>query len=218
MIFEGFARRFTSLKSGKNQTEARFTHLEALSVGQVEPASYELTRAGRRFHVAYNGTAPTGIAPVQVLPTTAAQWALWNPDQFKSLVFEVLGAFPLSGTPGVGGQLLGAHFGAPAQVGANATGMAVASLNTKGTSGVIVKSGVTITTPAAGLWTPIAETGSANVGAFPGSGIIVNRALAGRIVVPPLSGYALAVMALAGTTPLFGPIAEWVEIEADLEP
>lgn len=218
MIFEGLARRFQQLRSGKNQTEANFTHLEALRVAQIEAQAAERARAGMNFSIAYNGSAPTGIAPVQALPTTAAQWAIWNADPVKSYVFDALGAFPLSGTPGIGGQLLGCFFTTPASTGANATGIVVASRSNGGpASKAIIKSAVTIATPTAGLWFPIAENLTPNVGAFPGSGLIVNRVLNGDILLPPNMGLGLSVLALAGTTPLFGPLAEWSEYAADIE-
>src|SRR2546428_345067 len=102
MILEGVYRRFAALRSGKGALDLRLTHAESLAVAQVEPEGYELTRAGRRFYIAYNGTGPTGIAPVVALPTTAAQWAIWNADPSKSYIITYLGAFLSAGTPGAG--------------------------------------------------------------------------------------------------------------------
>ncbi len=67
MILEGVYRRFVALKGGKAPLDARFTHQESLAVAQVEPEGFEFTRAGRRFRSAFNGTGPTGIAPVQAM-------------------------------------------------------------------------------------------------------------------------------------------------------
>lgn len=215
-LLTGIARRWTDLRAGKSEVELRLSHQESLVVAVNEPLGFEMTRAGRRNYLGYSA-APTGIAPVQALPSTAAQWTIWNADQTKTLFFMALGVFPASGTPGVGGQLLATLFGAPAQTG---FGTGIAVLNGRGaaaSSAVAVKSGVTITTPAAPVWVPIAETGSPNVGAFPGSGVIVNREIQGRIAVPPGYGLGLAVLALAGTTPLFAPIAEWSEVATDCE-
>ncbi len=124
-----------------------------------------------------------------------------------------------SGTPGVGGQLFAAHLTVPsAAITGLATGVVVASAsNGSISSNMFVKSTVTITTPAAPKWFPVAECISANVGAFPGSGMIVNRQVQGRISIQPGQGLALATMALAGTSPLYSPIAEWVEIAVDDE-
>ena len=217
MIFEGFASRFRFLKGGASQISARFTHQESLAVALVEPQGFEMTRAGRRFYLGYPA-APTGIAPVQAIPTTAAQWAFTNLDPFKTYFYKMLSAFPISGTPGAGGQLLATIFQTPAQTGlatnvaiVNAAGSAMSSKKS-------VKSGVTITGPAAPVWFPVAENLSANVGAFPGSGLILNRQVDGVIcALPPGQSLGLAVLALAGTTPLFVPSAEWLEIETDME-
>jgi hypothetical protein len=217
-VLEFIARKLTTKVGHGAPIAARATGIESAAVDQVAPPKFELSRAGRRFHLAYNGTAPSGIAPVQALPTTAAQWAIWNADKNRALLMETLGLFPFSGTPGVGGVLLACLFAAPAQTGAQAAGIVVANMSNGGlASKAFIKSGVTITDPAAGLWMPVAENPSPNVGAFPGSGIIANRNLQGSIIVPPQMGLGLVALALAGTTPLFGPIAEWSEIEADLE-
>jgi hypothetical protein len=218
MILEGIYRRFQALRAGKGPIDLRLTHAESLAICQVEPIGFEMARAGRRFALGYSA-AVTGIAPVQALPTTAAQWVWWNNDATKSHIVQTLGAQVLSGTPGVGGQLFAALIQAPATVGTvSKAGLTVASKSNGGlTSKAVFTSGVTVTAPAAPAWFSVAENLSPNVGAFPGSGIMVNRILDGRIVIPPGQGLALAVVALAGTTPLFGPIAEWVELETDLE-
>lgn len=216
-FLEASIRRFTAFKAqARAAADLRLTFLESLAVAQVDPPGMELTRAGRRLYLGATG-APTGIAPVQAWPTTAAQWAFFNPDPYKTMWLEALGVAPISGTPGVGGQLLVAPFTLPAQQGL-ATNLAV--INGRGgaaASAMAVKSAVTITGPAAPAWTALAENLSPNVGAFPGSGIIGRRDLAGRIGIPPNSGLGLVVLALAGTTPLFVPFAEWVEAEVDVE-
>lgn len=217
MILEAIVRRFDGLRFGKGAVDARLTHQESLAVAQVEPPGFEMTRAGRRFNLGMTAGV-TGIAPVQAWPTTAAQWAFSNLDASRTLFFKALGAYPMSGTPGVGGQLLACLFSTPAQTGL-ATNLAVMNMSA-GSSGskVAIKSGVTITAPAAPVWTPIAENLSPNVGAFPGSGVILNRQPDGVIIaVPPGLSLGLAVLALAGTTPLFAPLAEWVEMETDME-
>src|SRR4029077_6794095 len=99
MIFEGIYRRFQELRVAKGQIDARFTFTESLAVDQVGLPKQEMTRAGRRFYIGYNA-AVTCLAPVQALPTTAAQWVIWNADSNASYFFEELGAALLSGTPG----------------------------------------------------------------------------------------------------------------------
>src|SRR5437867_598944 len=117
MIIEGFARRFLALRSGKNQIEARFTHQESIAVGQVEPANFEMSRAGRRFWLGTSAGA-TGIGPVQAIPTTTAQWVIWNGDPSAAYFLEEIGMNLTSGTPGLGGSFWGALFQTPAQLGA----------------------------------------------------------------------------------------------------
>lgn len=215
-LLELVYRRFVPLRVAKGMIEGRATFTESLAVAQVEPPGWELTRAGRRFSLGYNGTVPTGIAPVQAFPTTAAQWALTNGDPSKSYGFEALGALLFSGTQGLGGQLLGCIFQTPAQNGF-ATGLGVVSHSFGALSSkVAVKSGVTITGPAVPVWFPIAEDigAAARVGPL---GAIVNRQVAGRVALAPGMSLGLAVLAPAGTTPLYLPVAEWIELETDQE-
>lgn len=217
MIFEGIYRRFMTLRSGKAPIEARFTHQESLAVAVVEPLGFELTRAARRFMLG-NSAAITGIAPVQVLPTTAAQWVIWNDDPAQSYFLEELGVYLTAGTPGVGGILLGCLFRAPAQTGASVAGATVSSCSgAAAASRAIVKTGVTITTPAAPVWYPVAANPSPNVTAFASAVFLEHRNLQGRIAVPPGYGLGLAVVAPAGTTPLYAPYGKWSELETDME-
>jgi hypothetical protein len=216
MIFEGTYRRFIGLRGGKAQIDARITHQESLAVGGVEPPGFEMTRAGRRFFLSFNGTVPTGIAPVQAFPTTAAQWALSNNDSSATYFFKALGALLFSGTSGLGGELLACIFQTPAQQGFAAGLAAQNASNSSRASKVSVKSGVTITVPALPNWFPVAEQ-IAGVAQLGPSSSISNRQLEGRIALPPGFSLGLAVLAPAGTTPLYLPIAEWIEQETDLE-
>jgi hypothetical protein len=184
---------------------------------QVEPLCFEMTRAARRFTLG-NSAAITGIAPVQALPTTTAQWVIWNPDPIQTYWLEEIGMYLTSGTPGVGGTLLGAIFQTPAQTGNSVTGATIASASgSAAASKAIVKTGVTITTPAAPIWYPLASNPSPNITAFAASTFLEHRNLQGRIAIPPLYGFGLNVLAPAGTTPLFAPFGTWVELETDME-
>lgn len=217
MILEGIYRRFYPLKSGKGPLDARFTGLESLATGLVEPEEYELTRAGRRTYLGFNGTVPTAIAPVQAMPTTAAQWVIWNADPFKSYVMKALGALLFTGTNAVGGTLLATLFQTPAQTGTHVAGLSV--VNGSGSvlgSKAIIKASVTITTPSVPVWAPVADAFLSAVATLP-STMIINRNIRGGIIVPPGFGLGLAVLAPAGTGQLFLPIADWNEIESDLE-
>jgi hypothetical protein len=222
-ILEGIMRRFTQA-SGRAATDLRLTTWESLGVAQVEPPNMEATRAGLRFLIG-NSAAITGIAPVQALPTTAAQWAIWNASQRMSLILEELGVYLTSGTPGAGAMLLACLFATPSQDAvASTAGTSVASAGSPnggsalGTySDIIVKSAVTITVPAAPTWYPIAYNGSPNVTAFASNTVLENRNLKGRIIVPPKMGLGLAVVAPAGTTPLFAPFASGLQALIDNE-
>jgi hypothetical protein len=218
MMFEGIYRRFQALRVAKGPLDARFTFTESLAVAQVEAQGHEMTRAGRRFYLAYNGSVPTGIAPVQAFPTTAAQWVIWNNDNAKTYFFEQLGAMVFSGTTGLGGELLYTIFKAPAQTGAHATGLAVASASFSSISSkAIIKSGVTITDPATPVWAQVAEQVSAAAIIGPASCIASRPGYRSIVAVNPGYGLGLAVLAPAGTTPLYLPLAEWVEAESDME-
>lgn len=210
-------RRFIALKNGAAQRDNRMTLLESQAVAQVEPFGYEMTRAGRRFFLGYNGSVPTGIAPVQAFPTTAAQWVIANLDTAKSYAFETLGAMLFSGTSGLGGVLLACHFVSPVAVSGFAAGLGVqtASFSAIG-SKVGVRSGITITSPSLPNWFPVAEATSAAAQVGPVNAII-NRDVEGNVILPPGVCLGLSVLAPAGTTPLYLPVAEWAEIESDLE-
>ncbi len=41
--------------------------------------------------------------------------------------------------------------------------------------------------------------------------------LNGSLVVPPLKGLGLCAIGPTGTSPLYAPMAQWLEIELDLE-
>lgn len=186
----------------------------ALRVAQVDQEGSELTRAGRRFATSVASTV-TGIAPVTAIPTTAAQWVLWNTSTTDTLAFDVIGMHLQSGTAAAGIVVMAAIFTAPAQTGL-ATGVAVASQSgSLRTSAVSIKSGVTITTPSAPAWFYVAKSDSANTAV--GAVMCANFDVKGKIMVPPLAGLALATLSGAGTSPLFVPACQWVEAAQDLE-
>lgn len=216
MIFEGVYRRFSTLKAGKAPLDIRLTHQESLAVAQIEPEGFDITRSGRRFQLGYNGTPPTGIAPVQAFPTTAAAWVLWNADPYKSYVITNVGIMLFSGVMAAGGSVLGTIFKAPVQSGANATGLAVMNMSGSAIgSNAILKSAVVITGPAVPVWSHLAALPDAvdGVGGLAGPTADVK----GRMIIPPGQGLGLTVFAGAGTTPLFVPSLAWVELESDLE-
>ena len=75
MILEGQAGRFMQRVGGI--IAASMTQLQSIRVAMNEESGDEQTRAGLRFFMSSNGA--TGVAPVQALPSTAAQWFLFNP-------------------------------------------------------------------------------------------------------------------------------------------
>ncbi len=187
----------------------------SLRTAQVESPNVELTRAGRRFVTAQAG-AITGIAPVQAIPTTAAQWTLFNTSATDSIVIESLGVELASGTAAAGSLLFAAFFTLPVQTGLG-TNIQVVNRNGSSTrtSAVAIKSGVTITTPAAPIWWMAANSDTANTGVL--SVACKNDRIRGSIIIPPLYGLGLATLSGAGTTPLFYPTVEWTEFALDLE-
>lgn len=217
MFLETEYRRFQPLRVAKGTITARSTFTESLAVAQVEPEGTEVTRAGRRFRIAYNGTVPTGIAPVQAFPTTAAQWVIWNGDQFKSYIFTNIGLFIFSGTQGVGGVVLGCFFNTPDQTAlAQATGLGVQNMGAGAIgSKAVIKSAVTITAPATPLWVPLSALAESagTVGAKTSS----LGDIKGKLILPPKTGLGLVALSAAGTTPLFLPYGDWIELETDQE-
>lgn len=201
--------------AGKAEAPPRLTGMESLAMDQVAPDGMEMSRAGRRFLWGpVNGV--TGIAPVAALPTTAAQFAMWNPDPYLSLVIDQLGVILVSGTAAAGLVVLACLYQAPSNVGAQMTGMQITSAsNGRAASKAIFKSGVTLTQPTTPNWWPVAKSDSANTGVL--SVAAENRDLRGRIIVPPGQGLAICVLSGAGTTPLFAPFGMHSELKLDLE-
>lgn len=186
----------------------------ALRVSQSEAEGLEMSRAGRRFAIGQSA-ALTGIAPVQAMPTTAAQWVIWNASLTKSLVFEMAGLYTTSGVAGVATVVVGAIITLPAST-TTKSGITVASMSgSTNTTSALINSGVTVTSPAAPPWQIVAKSNTADTVAL--NVAVFNDHLRGTIIVPPLKGLALCAIAPAGSTPLYAPMAQWVEIELDLE-
>lgn len=186
----------------------------ALRVAQTEQEGFELSRAGRRFAIGINAT-PTGIAPVQAIATTAAQWTLWNTSTTDAYIFDAIGVFLASGTAALTGIVVNAcFFTAPAQTGL-ATGLSPQSMSSSTTtSSMAIKSGVTITAPALPYWFPVAYNVAVQSAVV--SALVANMDVRGKIIVPPLTGLGLYVGSATGTTPLFTPFAQWSEVTCTL--
>jgi hypothetical protein len=201
------------------------TGLGSLRIAQTEGEGDEMTRAGLRVHM--SATGATGIGPVQAIPSVAAQWLIYNPIGNTTTAFlDVLGMVNLSGTAGSGEVVLAAicppSF-APATVptisAANVKLMNANPVSQK-SSNLIVVSAQTLQNAAAGNWAPIAFGVSKDgVVAVPpvGMGVAEQRDIRGKYCIPPGCSIALAVIAPAGTTPLYAPYASWREYVADIE-
>lgn len=214
MLIDLTTGRFTP-KQTAGQLYGSSTGYGAMRVGFVDQERAELTRAGRRFKLGYTA-APTGIAPVATIPTTAAQWTIFNASQTDTYTFEELGVHLYSGTAAAGVVVVACFFTLPVQTGF-ATGIAAQSCSASQTksSSAAVKSGVTISTPAAPAWFHVAKSDSANTGA--GSVMAFNDQLKGGLMLPPLTGLGIATLSGAGTSPLYIPVATWTEGAQDLE-
>lgn len=201
----------------QNQVGATYTSHAgsgAARVAQTEQAGLELSRAGARFYIGQSA-ALTGIAPVQAMPTTAAQWVIWNTSLTKSLVFDMAGLYTTAGTAGVGSTVVAAIIQLPA-TSTTKSGITIASASGSAkTSDARVNSGVTVTSPYAPAWHIIARDGSTNTALL--NVMAYEQFLEGRLIVPPLRGLALCAIAPTGTTPLYAPMASWAELTLDLE-
>ncbi len=194
----------------------RATQTKCLGVSITEPEGIDLTREGKRFTIA-RSAGVTGIAPVQAQVTTAAQWVLWNSSTTKTLFFDMLGMVLDSGVGGATGtSVWAADITAPAQTGF-ATGLSVVNMSGSATasSALAIKSGVTVTAPAAPFWYPIAFCSSAVTPGILGT-VVANWEIRGRIALQPLHGLAMITYGATGTTPLFAPCAQWVELNSTM--
>jgi len=217
MLIEAIAGRFTRVQGLVAQT---LTNLGSLRVAQVEADGDEATRAGQRFTLSAHGA--TGIAPVQALPTTAAQWMIWNPNgNVVSAFFDVLGVELASGTAGAGGVVhwvaVGPSF-APSTVPTISTAnVLIKNANPVSAHGskLICVSAQTLQNTVSSDWAPLAPMNP--TGTILGQTIFEQRDLKGKLVIPPGCGIGLAVISPTGTSPLYTPYGIWREYPADME-
>ena len=219
-LIEGLIERFTQRRSAAGTGAVRLTGLASLAQADVEPQRFEMTRAGLRFDIAFG--AVTGIAPVQTIPTTAAQWFIYNPSTDKSLVVEEVGAVLVSGTAGAGILVLGALTGPgtnPATLPtANSAAIGAKSRSSggsnpaKSSAAIVVASQTLANNPT---WRCLAMNDNANTAIL--SVAAINDRVSGALIVPPGHGLALVVTSPAGTTPLYAPHLVWCEMTTDIE-
>lgn len=220
MLLEGIIQRIQGVLANRTPTSIRLTAGGgSVAIAQFEADGDEASRAGVRYYL--QSSAATGIAPVQALPTTAAQWLIYNPIVNMSTIWlDLLGVLLNSGTAGAGGTLLFGLCGAAqlptTRPTASAAGVVLSNANprsSKGTSGLIVAASQTLI--ASPGWAPIAFMNPA--GTVLGQTQIEEGDLRGRIALAPDSGVALAVISPTGTTPLWAPYGSYREYSSDME-
>jgi hypothetical protein len=220
MLFEGIAQGI--VKAASTYAVRLTKAAGSVAMAQVEAEGDELTRHGARFHFGPL-TGVTGIAPVQAIPTTAAQWLMWNPANSTVTQFiDELGVLLVSGTAGAGVVLLAAKvYGPSAPTPANTPvamngGIAIDNRGRPGARGssLVIASGQTLAAGPACLF-PIAKDDSANTAILSVSAH--NPDVRGKIAIPPGTGLALYVTSPAGTSPLFAPFGTFHELAVDLE-
>jgi len=215
VVLAGQAMRWAQGQAGQ-LLSVRFTQNGSLAVADIEGEGDEATVAGLRTGFGpQNGV--TGIAPVQALPTTAAQWLLYNPASNTATAFiDEIGVLLVSGTAGAGIILLGKKVygkylpSAPPTASAANMGFDNRGASAK-VSPLVVASGQTLAT-AVPFWDVLAETPSTNTAVL--SVDCVNRDVRGKIALPPGQGLALAVCSPAGTTPLYAPFGSYREYQS----
>jgi hypothetical protein len=186
------------------------TQTGAVRVSTTEPQHLDYTRNGQRFYLG-NNAACTGIAPIQALATTAAQWGLTNPSTSgKVYVFDTIGLWLISGTAGTTGNV--GTYTIYTTTGAASIKSGLAIQNCDGStaaSAMLANSGLTVSVPAAPVWIPF--SGNESLGSAVDSLVLVDDKVEGRIILQP--GYTLGLNAsgAAGSTPLFAPFARWYE-------
>lgn len=218
MLMEGIAGRFAQRVAGIMALS--LTGNGSLRVAQVEGSEDESTRAGVRFHLSALGA--TGIAPVQALMSTAAQWLIWNPNgNTMTAYIDMLGMHLSSGTAGAGGTFYACPVPpkfAPATVPSVSTANALiqnADPVSGRSSNLICVSAQTLLNAVASNW--LLQGFMSPAQTVLGQTQMENRNINGRLCIPPGCGLALAVISPTGTTPLFTPYASWREYSCDLE-
>jgi hypothetical protein len=193
----------------------RVSQIGARSVSITEPEGMDLTREGRRFMLGTKA-AITGIAPVQTVQTTACQWGITNPaTNTTTAFFDTIGVWQTAGTGAATGYIvLVTIFATPAQT-SFTTGLGIMNCNgSTRTSNLVAKDTITITSPTAPVWVPIAIQQSSVANTIVGLAI-ANYEIRGRISIPPGFSLGINVSGAAGTSPLYAPIASWVEVESN---
>tara|TARA_Y100000310_G_scaffold176492_1_gene176630 strand:- start:3369 stop:4031 length:663 start_codon:yes stop_codon:yes gene_type:complete len=216
--WKGIVERISRKTEGENAISQSFSG--GVRVDQVGPPKAELGLARRRFG-AVVGNGATFIAPVTAYPTTTATFMLYNgePDGGRVLSIETASFFQASGTSDANGILIGAVTLARQTTVPGAYANTVLSSLSGGPvdSKAVLANNHTITggQPA---WLPLPYHGS-NAIAADADDIGSHQGVAkvdGEFNVPPGHGFALVLVAGAGSTPLYGYGVTWAELDAPL--
>ena len=217
MLVEAIAQRFVKVSGMVGQL---LTGLGSTRVAQTEGEGDEMTRAGLRYGLSAQGA--TGIAPVQTLMSTAAQWLIFNPLTNPATAFiDELGVILASGTAGAGGSvhaiIVGPNF-LPTTVPTKSTAnvfITNRSPVSQHASRLVVNSAATLVNAATSDWFPVAAMDQ--IGTVLGQTHMINKDIRGKMCIPPGCGIGIAVVSPVGTTPLYTPVGSWREYLADLE-
>lgn len=178
----------------------------------TNPAGLELAALSHDKRM-YGATSATGtaIAPDTAVPTTAAQWFLFNdePDGGKDLYINTIFSWIVSGTAGLGVGLLACvtlkrQAAGPADYASSIkTSLNGGPFNSK----AIFDQATTITggTPAWILVAARDQVAAVSVGA----GLVAD--VKGMFKVPPGHGLGINVLSPVGTTALYGTGVTWAE-------
>ena len=180
--------------------------LRALHVSQAGLKYAELARAGRMFGATF-GTG-TELAPRTAVPTTGADWILYNPPTSGRDLYVVQAAIhSVSGTMGLGLGMVGAVATAPTTAPTDYASSVKSDTFGAGYSGKAIFA-ATGTLPSTPAWITLqgrAQTASVDVG----SALIA--LLDGMFRVPPGCVFALDAIAPTGTAAKFGGSFVWSE-------
>lgn len=215
-LVQGRGRRAS--KIGADDRELRLTTLESLAVAQFEPEYIQIAASGRRY-VGGCQVIASGIAPVQVIPTTTATLALYNSDidGGLSIAIDSLSFCLGSGTAAAGATLWACVTNgkvAAANIPSAAANYSSQVAGKKGNGSISVW-GTAVTIPTGSAWfqaTTSFQLAAANVGQGDQAASLKG------IVVPPGYALGLGIFSAAGTTPLYAITGTWIETELDLEP
>jgi len=195
---------------------AKGTANRGQAVGQVEPAYFELARAGR-IYTAQFGVVTNAVASVVDVPTTGAHFALYNGNTAASglhLAILGYGVTSASGTVGIGAAIVGGVSGGAqaAALTTTAGNLIVSDCGSSRTTAATADSTVTLTTAPA--WGILGTTNTI-------SGVAIGYGMAdynvnGRFIVPATYVFALAVVSPTGTSPKFIASITYAELKGDL--